>query len=313
MSRYPDTLETVTTLRAWGQRRAYAMLALENGKLYLMAQVQDLHTGTGDALFETYPDATFIFREIEQNRNLPIHGSATDFYNAHGCEWQEAEIPFSGFYESHHSYEIDRELTQIFSDDSGSTYHPTLWQMGFDGLEYKAVELAYIQEYIDSFATETGIQSAIFSGMESPKFYNFETDRAFAKITTQEVARIYKETDKEVLDRIARERHSHRSGFISSYSPDVESWGPVDTWDHNQLGTLLRALWETQTDQEWDSESEWSLVENFAGNGLVADWVWSNMCHKGQRAGDIAYRLRQRASRGDGYEKTEKAFSECVW
>jgi hypothetical protein len=261
-----------------------------------------------------YPAARFIVREIEANLNLPIHGNATAFYDAHGCEWREVEIPFSGFHESHHSYEIDRELQQSFGDDSGSYYHPELWQIGFNGLEYRAVELAYVQEYVDSYATETGLQSAIFAGMDSPKFYNFETDRAFAKITSQEVARVYAETDKEILQRIATERHTSRSGFISSYCPDVDSWGDVSTWDHNQLSTLLLAHWETTQGHEWDSESEWGLVEDFRGNGLVGNWVWENMNPAAIRAGNIAYYLRERAGRrGDGYQKTAAAFSECMW
>lgn len=314
MGRYPDTLETLTTLRTWSPHsRAYAVLAIEGGKLYLMAQVQALHTHTLDGLCEMYPGARFIVREIERNFNLPIHGGATDFYNAHGCEWQEAQIPFAGFYESHHSYEIERELTQSFGDDSGSCYHPELWQIGFDGCEFRAVELAYVQEYVDSFASETGIQSAIFSGIENPREYNFETDRAFAKITGQEVARIHGETDRATLERIAKERHTSRSGFISSYSPDVDSWGDVATWDHNQLGTLLLAFWETTQGDAWGRESEYGLTEDFSGNGLVGNWVWGAMDDKATRAGNLAYYLRERAGRGDGYEKTSAAFSEVAY
>ena len=86
-----------------------------------------------------------------------------------------------------------------------------------------------------------------FADMSSPRYYNFETDRVFANIPVSVIRklwRISKDDGHETLTRIARERHSSRSGFISHYSPFWREWGDVNEWDHNQLETLLIAACE---------------------------------------------------------------------
>lgn len=123
-----------------------------------------------------------------------------------------------------------------------------------------------------------------FAAMESPREYNFQTDRVFANIPVSVVAKLWAISRAEghvTLSRVASERHSGRDGFISFYSSDISDWGPVKTWDHNQLETLLIAACEiagfdwqdsdlgiyyAATDSEadyqaWDSAVDWQAFD----------------------------------------------------
>lgn len=316
--RYPDTLATLC--RHWDSAYLpYPMRALigqAGGKLYLLSYTNSragVLEQMRDDFRAMYPAAVYHIRTVSDWQNLPIAGPGFAFYRALGIEWREVELPFSGFYESWHSDAIDRELSQMFTDDSGCHIHPGLWQIAFDGLEHRAIELEYCKDYAAAFADSCGVHSVRFSGMDSPREYNFTTDRVFANVTAPEFERIKAATDSDILERIALERFSHRSGFISSYSPDVTDWGDFADWDLNQLGTLIRAYHETVTGDDWDTETEFALVGDLSGNGDLSNWIWGAFNTKAERAGDLARRMRDRASRGAGYEKTAAAFSETVY
>ena len=42
-----------------------------------------------------------------------------------------------------------------------------------------------------------------------------------------------------------------RDGFISHYSPDIDDWGQLRNWDHNQLYCMLEA-WLEEYGDEWE-------------------------------------------------------------
>lgn len=206
-------------------------------------------------------------------------------------------IPFSGFYESMHSGELDRELEQMVSDSSGC--HPISQKLAdeaWDGVEWGKVHEAYAKEYLDYFAAWIGGEFDIklqWDAMTSPREYNFATDRIFAKITHKDAIKLYKQVDRELLQKVAKARFTSYGGFISSYSPDVKSWGPLRTWDHNQVGTLIAAAVEQIGTDDW----EWSLVEGMSGNGRASEALYSGLNEKGKRIDKVAYYLRQREER----------------
>lgn len=85
--------------------------------------------------------------------------------------------------------------------------------------------------------------------MTSPRKYNFETDRIFARIPTAIVKFLFWGLAREkhsTLARMIKDRFTSCSGFISNYSTDLADWieDPVSGWDHNQVGTLLLAALE---------------------------------------------------------------------
>jgi hypothetical protein len=206
-------------------------------------------------------------------------------------------IPFSGFYNSIHDSELDRALEQMFSDESGNPYDG-LVSCAFDLVQWQKVHAAYAAHYAAAFCEEFDIVGATFESLASPREYNFETDRIFITLPEPEVSRILTVTPRDILDNVASEMFTSRSGFISHYSPDVDSWGPVAEWDHNQCFALLSAYVLHMRDGEaFDSWAEYSIMEHCSGNGYLDKWL-SESAHEGMaRLWNVCDYLRTRAER----------------
>lgn len=86
-----------------------------------------------------------------------------------------------------------------------------------------------------------------FESMDSPREYNFTTDRIFCHIPLKTVRALFKASAAEYhvsLRAAIRERFTSRDGFISGYPNGLDSWlsKPLREWDHNEIGTLLVAM-----------------------------------------------------------------------
>lgn len=296
---YPATLSELQPHFTYSN--THALIGMTGGALYHLAggHARQLET-IAERMRATYGDAAgFMVRAVVEWQALPMRGGMAAFLDALQCEFVEVQIPFMGFYESHHSAALDDAFHQMFGDSSGGQYSEKLaYGIAFYDTDFAAAYRSYARDYAETFATEYGLDSLQFVTMESPREYNFETDRIFVRITRQEAARMARDTDSEILTRIATERHSSRSGFISFYDADATEWGDISEWDHNQLATLLLAHVETQTGDEWDSETEWGLMEDASGNGYLDSWLCDAMGAKAMRALNIASYLRQREERG---------------
>lgn len=199
-------------------------------------------------------------------------------------------VPFAGFYNTIHDSELDHQLEQSFADhETGCHPNEALVQRAFDLIDWKAVQTKYAEAYCENLAIEFKIDMK-FESMDSPKFYNFTTDRVFATISEKEAKRLRAATDEKMLRDVARENFTSRDGFCSSYSNDVDDWGPLETWDHNQLGTLLTAYIRQEHDGEFDSWAEYALMEDEFSNGAFDNWV-SETSPKIKRLWDIWYYL----------------------
>ena len=162
----------------------------------------------------------------------------------------QATIPFHGFYNSIHDAAFDVALVE------SETY--------FDDVDWRKAFHGYAAEFAKQFLHEINIQGQ-FDRLESPREYNFTTDRIFVDIPADEVRRMLAMVDPETLSRVAAERHTSRPGFFSYYSPRVESWGPVDDWDCNQVGTLVLAY--------AGEDLDWTIAETLECNGIVDDLI----------------------------------------
>lgn len=186
-------------------------------------------------------------------------------------------VPFSGFYNTSHEALIDDTVERMFSDHATGCHRN-------EGLEAKLQELwdfskvmeAYCKAYAEKFAEEAKIK-LYFDEVDSPKEYNFTTDRIFAYITLKDVKALMKRTDQKLFAGVVQEHFTSRSGFISSYSPLLENWGPVNTWDHNQVGTLLQAYADehmaSNSKDGFDMWAEHALMEDAQSNGHLDNWV----------------------------------------
>jgi hypothetical protein len=209
-------------------------------------------------------------------------------------------IPFTGFYESIHSDNLEQAIEQGISDSSGCG--PVSDRIANDiWMHYNSSkpEIAYVQAFVESFQAmfvqKTGLKVAFkFENMTSPREYNFQTDRIFVTLSREHVRQLRRYVDTAELDKQATERFTSCDGFISFYSPDYTTWGPIDKWDANQVGTLVEACMKTAPfDESW----EWDIVEYWSGNGYIDDWMYEGLDKEGIRLMNIAHYLRQREER----------------
>ena len=164
-------------------------------------------------------------------------------------------IPFTGFY--------NEPMTDNYNFESSED-----WGKFF--LEFAKGYVQNLNEYIKD---ETGIDLKLaFESLDSPKEYNFTTDRIFAYADPHHIRRLLNiaENGDEVFRKVARERFTSRDGFISSYHVNPDQW--TKHWDYNQWGTLLLAAMEanllsTEYDlflELWEMNSLYEVIDNYA-------------------------------------------------
>lgn len=85
-----------------------------------------------------------------------------------------------------------------------------------------------------------------FESMDSPREYNFTTDRVYATVPLAVMRLLFKRSAAEnhaTFKAVIAERFTSCDGFISFYSRHLADWleKPLVDWDHNEFGTLLIA------------------------------------------------------------------------
>mgnify|MGYP001343439304 CR=1 FL=1 len=184
-------------------------------------------------------------------------------------------VPFSGFYNSLHDSEIDWTISQMFSDRAtGNETNPGLESALFRNCDFRKVHTSYAADYCENFAEEFKLPSLKFESLDSPREYNFTTDRIFANIELSDLREALRRVDKSELANLAREKFTSRSGFMSFYNPDVNTWGDLATWDHNQCGTLLECLANNDCG-DFDQYQEYNLMDRTRSNGYFENWIES--------------------------------------
>ena len=203
-------------------------------------------------------------------------------------------IPFSGFYYSVHDANCDDALRTAFSDALGAT-REDIFYLAQRKVDWRAVHEKYAANYAENFADEFHIKIE-FDSMKRPMAYNFSTDVIYCTIEPGEVQRVFAAVDKSILDEVARETFTSRSGFISFYAPDFSSWGAITEWDRNQVGALIRA-YALQQNPDLDHWGENDLMENAQCNGGLEDWIFASNPVPLNRLANINEYLNARAAR----------------
>jgi hypothetical protein len=170
----------------------------------------------------------------------------------------ETRLPFPGFYCSSFSEQIDHEEDQQaeYLSEEHDISQDDAAQILNRHARYSRAFLEVAEKYTAELATwlemDQGVDVKLeFVDMTSPKEYNFETDRIFANISRRDLAQLYRLAGRDRIAAKALEMFTSRSGFISFYSPDVRTWGPLSTWDHNQLYCIIRAIVDGTDAEEW--------------------------------------------------------------
>ena len=187
-------------------------------------------------------------------------------------------IPFAGFYNSEYSGELDavQERFVEYEVEKNPGLNPdipneALWHCADYGKAYDHIARAYVDQFnqhlIDEYELDLDLK---FESMQSPKFYNFETDRIFCEISEENVRKLREAVSDPALRHAIKERFTSRSGFISSYPNHLNAWNQNPLlWDHNELGTLLVALLDD--DEGWD----WKIWERMQDRN-VFDTAFDN-------------------------------------
>lgn len=217
---------------------------------------------------------------------------------------QSAMVPFSGFYGTWHDAEFDDVLSRMFDiEGNGASYASALAARFWDTIDWQRAQCAYAIDYAAAFAHALGLKFHEFEEMKSPREYNFSTDRIFCLFDHAELCALLARADiAERLREVAADMFTSRSGFISFYSPDVDAWGDLADWDHNQTGALLRAAADVVIggdDDTFNQSSEFDLMESARCNGAIDDYLWSNTtdgARMGNRCDRVARWLAQRGA-----------------
>jgi len=191
----------------------------------------------------------------------------------------EIEVPFSGFYESHHDQMLEDAIQQHFSYDYdkdedkelGEDYDEARWNAD---INWQEIQEAYAKEYTEMFGQEFDLDLK-FVQMTSPKFYNFGTDRIFAEVPKEQIDNIFKEVIKHPeWAAYIKERFTSYSGFSSNYSNDIndDDWKLSDfALDECQYRVILEFWIEkiSHAHEDW----ELYLMDDARGNGVIDDIV----------------------------------------
>tara|TARA_R110001606_G_scaffold206423_1_gene354138 strand:- start:356 stop:868 length:513 start_codon:yes stop_codon:yes gene_type:complete len=115
----------------------------------------------------------------------------------------EFSLAFGGFYHSEHSDNIDSK-EEMYGYD-------------WEEVDYKKTHLNYCNSYLNKLSEELEINLK-FIQLESPREYNFTTDKIFCSISNKDFNTLLDVYDtKELFDYI-EENSKSRDGFTSFYS-----------------------------------------------------------------------------------------------
>jgi hypothetical protein len=120
---------------------------------------------------------------------------------------------------------------------------------GFEDIEGDYEDLLFAQEYVvafNAFLRSKNLQvSLTFEELDSPKFYDNDVDKIYAKINEQDLMTLWDHVDKDELSRTVHDRFGENFNPAEDYPPTLSrgDWlKPVIEWDLIQLETLLQAL-----------------------------------------------------------------------
>ena len=169
----------------------------------------------------------------------------------------EVKIPFCGFYESLAGAIAEDNAFNAWPDRKDQSDPSELtdeesekfWDWSND--HYKEFEMELADQYISNMVMEinrlAGVELVPVAEsivIDSPRQYNFTTDRLFVKFNSQALIDLYNKTDKELLAGVVKDQFTSYDGFSSFYSGDIisEEWSDPEQYDHNQWSAVIDAV-----------------------------------------------------------------------
>ena len=215
-------------------------------------------------------------------------------------------IPFNGFYNSLETDALDHVLETYIGSVDGEPNHDLLhgcnnmdtnindciyWE-GVHEEFLKDVYIPFVKKHIkDEYSLDINLT---FEKLTSPREYNFETDRLFVEIETDDVATLFDNIDKNAFKKAVERTFESRSGFIPFYSDDVSEWLTKDVteWDHNEIGLIFEVALDGDFNDEWinhlneQSETLHNIINNNISSDKAVEWNRLNsiICYLNDRA-----------------------------
>lgn len=194
------------------------------------------------------------------------------------------QLPFSGFYETMWGGAIDHCLdcfseynSDDFNEDNDDVCnvpsHDFCFDLLFKNTNFESFRVAIAKKYVTYFKDALrkdvylglDLSSLEFSNLCSPREYNYRNDDLYATIADKDIEKMFSVSAKdnhEKLGQLITQEFSHRNGFISHYSNNLKTWlkKPLIEWDHNELGTLLKAVCRLG---DFDENIQLEIFENW--------------------------------------------------
>ena len=116
----------------------------------------------------------------------------------------EFDLEFGGFYYSTHSDRIDNDIETLEYD--------------FEQIDWKKTHLSYAESFLNNLNYEFDLDLG-FLGLNSPREYNFTTDKIICSIKNKDFKKIKaKYTTDTTFAGWVNENSKSRDGFFSFYS-----------------------------------------------------------------------------------------------
>lgn len=190
------------------------------------------------------------------------------------------QIPFSGFYESNHSFAFDNyieyEMEELASFVDDGEILGLYGEYFDDSIDWKKAHEQYAKFYVDRFNEYfddvLNINLGLtFESLSSPTYYNYTTDRIFCHLSDDKLKQLIKLVETDNLEKVIKDNCTSYPGFISHYSNDMSDWKNKTEYDHNEIYLLLLAALLNEGVEHPDTEV-WSVD---SGNGEMNDCIWN--------------------------------------
>jgi hypothetical protein len=182
----------------------------------------------------------------------------------------EIEVPFfCGFYESVllNSDTLYNELHDMGLDYYQEHFNDNTLTFDDLDLDYEEYKKDCCVEFIKAFLEQEEVPSFVedieFLELVSPKFYNYSTDKLYAKLSVMPDWRNkvleFMRDNKEWVSNMLEKDFKRRSGFMSFYSDTFEEWYNVfstkedDDIDAIYAGTIIKYMMLCQNKEVWEN------------------------------------------------------------
>jgi hypothetical protein len=161
----------------------------------------------------------------------------------------EIQIEFGGFY-GYHEENINHRL-----HDWGD--------VDFEYVDWNATFKSYAKNWLHRFNNDANL-SLEFVGIDSPKFYNYRTDRIVANVTNDDINKMLQYTKMEEFQKYADEQLTSYSGFISFFDNLDELLRKAYKSDDDMallLGLICDYIIDAENVNEDIYELEYEIIE----------------------------------------------------